>query len=532
MSELKLPIVETSAGHVRGIPFLGVDTYLGVPFGQISAGAGRFQLADPYPKWTGTYDAFSYGPAAPQPDSRLEAQTQIRQQWSDLLHPAVGNGSEGIVTSEECLNLNVWAPKRDGAEKLPVVVWLHGGSFHSGSTAALATQGATLARDGRVVVVSIAHRLGVFGCARLDLLAPELFPDAGVLGQLDIVLGLEWVQKNIGRFGGDENNVTLMGQSGGGMKITTLLGMPAAEGLFHRAINCSGPGVTGQAEDDGARSAELLLQGAGVADSAELAKLPTSAILEAGLAATKLDAQLPPIAGAGSPSGPNRGMMMFSPGIHSQHLPAQPMTPESRALAPWASTIPMMYGYTTHEATLFLSNVPGALEWGETESAEALRRYYPEDADDIRARYSDHYGSERPHLRLARILSDASFRSGQRRLARLRSETSAPTYLFHFGYNPEILDGVLGSTHGMDVPFIFGTVDRSPLVGYAEDRFELSQTMLSAVAAFAHRGEPAVPGGDEWQPATPDAPHTMYFGAETYSYDASAEDAIVVWGEW
>lgn len=531
MSGSRLSVVQTTSGIVRGPKFNGTASFLGVPFGYIEGEKGRFQAAIEHPEWTGTFDALFYGKSAPQPDTRLGPETTIRAQWAVLLRPSVGNGTEGVPYGDQCLNLNIWTPLDSEGEKLPVLVWLHGGSFHSGFSTQIATQGSKTARENRMVVVSIGHRLGLFACARLDLLPGDQFPDAGVLGQLDIILGLEWIQKNIEGFNGDPSNVTIIGQSGGGMKITTLMGMPAARDLFHKGINCSGPGVTGQAQDDGLQCAELLLQAADVSSAEELATLSTPDLIDAGMKATVLDAELQKHRGFGA-STANRGTMMFSPGIHSVHLPENPLTDASREIVPWADEISMIYGYTTLEATLFMSNIPGALGWDEEQSKQALQRCFPDTHAEIAQRYEDFYGPERPHLRLARILSDSSFRSGQRRLAKMREGAAAPSYMFHFSYIPEVLDGVLGSAHSMEVPFIFDMVDRSPVVGQRHERFALAKTTSSSVANFAKVGDPTSTGGPTWLPVSPDTPHTMTFGDEVYATDASDEDEVVLWGEW
>src|SRR6266851_279598 len=260
--------VQTAAGRIRGLRIDKVQAFRGIPYGASTAGARRFQPpAKPEP-WTGVRDAFELGLRSPLIDSVLVPE------WGPLnLREPMG---------EDCLNLNVWTPGV-AAAKRPVMVWLHGGGYAAGSPGMVAYDGANLARAHDVVVVGVTHRLNAFGFMYLAELGGEKFAEASNAGMRDIIAGLEWVRDNIASFGGDPGNVTIFGQSGGAGKVSTLLGMPAAQGLFHRAVAQSGSAVTSMpsgaaTESAGAFMSRLGLKGSQVDD---LQKLPMEQLLGA-----------------------------------------------------------------------------------------------------------------------------------------------------------------------------------------------------------------------------------------------------------
>ncbi len=245
---------ETAFGRIRGVDVDGIKTFKAIPYGASTAGRNRFKPPMDPAKWTGVRDALAYGPSAPQRQPGTAPNT------SDLAVAGAGMRQE----SEDCLVLNVWTPALGDNRKRPVMVWCHGGGFATGSGSSPITEGEALARRGDVVVVTLNHRLNVMGFTFLEEAGGAEFAGSGDAGMLDIVHALKWVRDNIGRFGGDAGNVTVFGQSGGGRKVATLLAMPAAKGLFHRAIIESGATLKLVERDQAARVAAELMKTLGV----------------------------------------------------------------------------------------------------------------------------------------------------------------------------------------------------------------------------------------------------------------------------
>src|SRR5712691_2382373 len=243
-AESQFVTADTAFGKIRGVDNAGIKTFKGVPYGANTAGRNRFMPpADPA-KWTGVRDALEYGPTAPQTDPGA----------------APRGANQGPAEGENCLVLNVWTPAVGDNRKRPVMLWCHGGGFATGSGSGGGIDGTNLARRGDVVVITVNHRLNVLGFTYLGELGGADFADSGDVGMLDIVHALKWVRENIARFGGDPEKVTIFGQSGGGRKVGTLLSMPSAKGLFHRAIIESGATITLVEREQATRVAENLLK--------------------------------------------------------------------------------------------------------------------------------------------------------------------------------------------------------------------------------------------------------------------------------
>ena len=231
-AEPGVPVVDTAFGKVRGAAVDGIKAFKGIPYGASTAGANRFMPPQKPAPWGGVREALDWAGHAPQA-------------FAGRRRPEVSRLSgtpDRVPVSEDCLTLNLWTPGLDAGRR-PVMVWLHGGAFSYGSANTPRTAGANLARRGDVVVVSVNHRLNIFGFLDLAALGGEAFAHSGNAGVLDLVAALEWVRGNIASFGGDPGNVTIFGQSGGGGKVSALLAMPAAKGLFQRAIVMSGAGI-------------------------------------------------------------------------------------------------------------------------------------------------------------------------------------------------------------------------------------------------------------------------------------------------
>src|SRR6266545_2252235 len=334
--------VTTTAGKVRGLVIDKVHAFRGVPYGASTAGARRFLPPLKAQPWTGVLDTFELGHRSPLIDSVLVPE------WGPLnLREPMG---------EDCLNLNVWTPNAAKGGKRPVMVWLHGGGYAAGSPGMIPYDGANLARKHDVVVVGITHRLNAFGFLYLAELGGEKFADASNAGMRDIIAGLEWVRDNIARFGGDPGSVTIFGQSGGAGKVSTLLGMPAAQRLFHRAVAQSGSAITSMPARTATQNAEAFMARIGLKghEVDELQSLPMEQILSA--LQPRAGAPTPPTT-TGAPEGARGGRgggrgggggFNASPVVDGKSLPHDVFNPTATSLS---ANVPLLIGSTETEVT-------------------------------------------------------------------------------------------------------------------------------------------------------------------------------------
>lgn len=461
------------AGALRGIDVAGVARFLGVPYGADTSGDNRFRGPQPVAPWGGVRDALEFGPSAPQVDTRPAA-TGAAGELLTMLYPRSGSPVEGSGVDEDCLRLNVWAPS--DARDLPVLVWLHGGGFTHGSGNEMCFNGDVLAAAGDVVVVTVTHRLGILGFLDLRELG---VPESANAGMLDIVAALEWVQRNIAVFGGDPARVTICGQSGGSVKVATLNAMPSAHGLFRGSIMMSGPFATLADPAASAATRATALAGMSAATVEELRSLPL---------ATLLDAQAALLAASPlTPSGPDAadlaeaGIPGFGPSLDADLLPDHPF-----AGGVGAAAQPLMVGWTTHEAGMFLAEDPSFSASMSDEEADArLGAMGVSGAAAV--------AGEPPHLRVARGLSALMFHAPSIALAERAAAHGATVWMYEFGQTTEVLGGLLGACHSLDLAYVFGTVDRIPLTGRSLERVDVSRAMMRAWASFVRDGDPGWP---------------------------------------
>ncbi|WP_051389023.1 carboxylesterase/lipase family protein [Arthrobacter sp. 35W] len=506
---------DTTAGRLRGIRFRGIESYLGIPYGATTAGEGRFAPPRPVEAWAGVREALSFGDAPPQVDTRLGSSNSA-QQVHNLMYIKGGHPLDGARMSEDCLNLNVWTPSSlDGAAR-PVMVWFHGGGFVHGSGGSALYHGDQLAQLGDVVVVTVNARLGLMGFLALDLAGADGHAGASNAGMLDLVAALQWVRDNIASFGGDPDNVTIFGQSGGGGKVNVLMAMPSAQGLFHKAINMSGPILSVAAPEDVAGQAREVAARAGVAlDDAEAWRaLPLRDLLE-------IQRGLSPALGAafGMDPHPGSNAMPFGwgPALDGDVVAAHPFSAGASAAV---DGIPMLLGFATHDPSLLMAGSAAFPTLDEAQAVELARANFGHDGTTMLQKVMRDRPDEPVRLQYARVVNGFTFAAAAQAMAAAKAEQSAPVFVYEFAHQGGILDGLLGATHSLDLPFVFHNVDRAVFAGAAESRHQTSRNMALAWAAFARTGSPNHAGIPVW-PAYDATSRRMVIGPD---WEVAARD--------
>jgi para-nitrobenzyl esterase len=463
----------TTHGRVRGTDSNGIKTFKGMPYGASTAGKNRFMPPVDPPSWSGVRDALEYGPSAPQREPGARAAV------SELGVAAAGLPSEG----EDCLVLNVWTPATGAGGKRPVMVWCHGGGFVSGSGSSPVTDGTNLARRGDVVVVSLNHRLSVLGFTYLGEQGGADFAQSGDVGMLDIVHALKWVRANIAEFGGDPGNVTVFGQSGGGRKVATLLAMPAAKGLFQRAIIESGATLKLVEREQAARVARELAAQLGLAkpDPRALQALPLERLMAAYFATVRA-------------MNVDQMTMGFSPTVDGNAVPQHPFHPTA---SPIAADVPLLLGSTRTELTLQADEAAFALDDAAMRSrVTALLGAAGSGVIDV---YRKAYPAATPSDLYFLIASDQRYSAPVMKIAERRAALGkGPVYLYYFRWETPFAGGRLKSPHTIEIPFVFGNLDASRLTQGAPDAPALADKVGAAWLAFARSGDPSTPKLPHW----------------------------------
>jgi para-nitrobenzyl esterase len=486
-------IVKTSAGSIEGRVQGSVFAFLGVPYGAPTGGEGRFMPPRPPAAWTGVRAAKAYGNSCPQvplglspfakkgsPDAPPPPPTSMQKQLATLFARNRYDQPQG----EDCLVLNVWTRAPDSAKR-PVMVWLHGGGFAVGSGSSPTYSGARLAALEDVVVVTINHRLNTFGHLYLGDIAGDAFAQSGNVGMLDIVNALQWVRDNIAGFGGDPRNVTIFGESGGAGKVSVVCAMPAAKGLFHKAIMQSGPCLTIADKARGTAIAKQLLEDLGLSVQ-EIAKLQhmDAAQLAAAAAAAEIKV-VPRVLGFGP-----QGLIPVVDGIVLPHHPFDSIA------APESAHVPFLVGSTKDEAVLFTGPFP---QWGnftETEVVELLRPIAGARAREAFDLYRKLHPTDSLSYLLVDVITDFWMRQAANTVAALKvKQAGAPVFVYVLGWE---VNAELRSPHGTDVPLVFETIDSSPAIATAAGAQAVSDQMSAAWAAFARTGNPNVSKIPHW----------------------------------
>ncbi len=484
-------VVMTTAGQVAGYSRDGVHIFKGVPYGASTGGQARFKPPQPVTAWNGVRSSRAYGPVCPQ---------DVRAGWQDDEDAFLMRWDDGFP-GEDCLRLNVWTSALKG-KKLPVMVWLHGGGFTAGSGQELpAYDGENLARTGEVVLVSVNHRLGPLGFLNLAAYDPQ-FADSANAGMLDLVLALQWVRDNIGNFGGDTGNVTIFGQSGGGSKVSTLTAMPAAKGLFHKAIVQSGSMNLATTPQESGSLADALLEELKIAkaDFKQLLEVPSDQLIAAGVRASRrIGGPRPAVLGRGPrPIG-------WSPTIDGRTVSAPSLSADA---VKGSASIPMIIGSTRDEFGRLLRKDASLTQARVQERLQAL---YGSKAADIYSAFSQSYPKESPGELLA-IITSMALRNGALNQAETRqAHGQAPVYVYQFTYQTPSLDGTPGAFHCAELPFCFDNVARcDSSTGNTEEARKLGSTMSRAWLNFARTGDPSQQGL-AWPKFAPDTVPTMIF---------------------
>jgi para-nitrobenzyl esterase len=467
-------VVATRTGRVRGVKSDDVSVFLGIRYGADTR-ARRFMPPRAPDAWSGIADALEFGPACPQPG---------------ITEPA----------KEDCLFLNVWTPAADTRARRPVLVYIHGGAYSSGSGSSPLLDGTQLVQRGDVVVVTLNHRLNAFGYLYLDrsLRRPDL-ADSGNCGQLDLVLALQWVRDNIAGFGGDPACVTVFGQSGGGAKIATLMAMPAASGLFHRAATMSGQQVTASGPLNAAARTRTLLDALKIepGNAEAILTTPAERLVEA-LQATD------PIIG--------RGRVYFGPVLDERSLTRHPFYPEA---APLSAHVPMIIGNTRDETRNLIGRgdlATFALRWEELPQRLAAEMRADIRPETVVAEYRRLYPqASASDVFFAATTASRSWRGAVVELE-ARSNVAAKTYAYQLDWPSPLDEGRWGACHGLDIPLVFGTLDaEGSLTGDGADARSVSQQISSAFLAFAKTGDPNNAGQSQWKPYRVEERATMIF---------------------
>jgi para-nitrobenzyl esterase len=462
------PVVQTTNGKLQGQPSKGVYSFLGVHYGADTGGKNRFLPPQPVAHWDGIKKASAEGDRCAQPAAPLHGDIAKILKLSTL------------PTSEDCLMLNVWTPHARAGGKRPVMVFLHGGGFFLGSGSDPYYEGSNLARSSNLVVITLNHRLNVFGYLALPDAGPA-FADSGNAGMVDIVQALQWVRDNISAFGGDPANVTIFGQSGGGVKVSDLMAMPSARGLFAKAIIMSGPGLKAITPEQAKASTDAILAKLNLTgkDVAALQAVPADDLIKA--------------AGGGMRLGP----------VIGPSLPGHPFDPAAPALS---ADIPTMDGTNSDEATSSLISDPA---WRTMDDTALLKRVTAvvgeADAPKVIALYRKAAPGDAPMHLWSSISTDATFTVASIRQVELKSAQPAPVYMYQVRWRSPVLGGkLIRATHSGELPFVFDNVELgSPMVGTGPREDKMAKVMSRTFAAFARTGNPNVPGLiPTWRPYT------------------------------
>lgn len=507
-------VTETASGKVRGFVRRGVYTFRGIPYGAPTSGERRFMPPLKPAPWKDIRSSLTYGYVSPQEPRTIWDKDEVAfvYQWDDGFQ------------NEDCLRVNIWTQGLD-RRKRPVMVWLHGGGFSTGSGHEMRTyDGESLARRGDVVVVSLNHRVGAVGFLNLASVGGEKYAASANAGLLDIIAALEWVRDNIRNFGGDPGNVTVFGQSGGGGKVTALMAMPRAAGLFHRAIVQSGSMLSMPAPEATAKLAAAVLKELEIskANLDRLHSTPIERIIAAGVTAAKAVFPDPDYT---RPFEFERHAVLrpWAPTVDGAILPESPFCGGAPAVS---AKVPLLVGSTRTEFGVGWQ-WPGFEDFSTGELTDLMTKAYGKEAAPklIEASRRGHPGAKPCDL-FALWQSSGVRRAALRQASAKAAQGAAPVYLYEFAWNTPVLDGRIRSYHCAELPFVFDNTDRcDAATGGGPSARALAAKMSEAWVRFARTGNPNHNGLPPWPAYTAEKHPTMVFdNACKVAYDVDREE--------
>jgi len=484
--------VTTTAGKVRGTVGDKVHAFKGVPYAASTAGRNRFMPPAPRDPWSHVRDCFELGLRAPQLSSSFHGQVPPEFEVMDRDEPM----------GEDCLVLNIWTPSVGAGQKRPVMVWLHGGGYTSGSGGFVCYDGTQLAKKHDVVAISLNHRLTALGYLYLAGIGGEKYANSSNLGNLDIIAALAWIRDNIAQFGGDPGNVTIYGQSGGAGKVSSLMAMPASKGLFHRAIVQSGAAVKGVSRDAANKSTEMFLT-----------KLNLKPDQVDQLQMLSVDQLLAATTPAGMPGTPG---LALAPVVDGHSLPTDPFDPVASDVS---AGVPLLIGTVEDEVAFFPNQILDPIDDASLHAhvKQTIRNASDAQVDKLIAAYrAGRPGASNTDIFLI-IASDATFRVGVITEAdRKATQGKAPVYQYYFTWKSPVRDGKLRAFHTIEIPFVFDNVDAAKsMLGTGEDRYALAEKVSSAWVSFARTGNPSTKLAPDWA-----------------TFDTSKRAVMVINDEW
>jgi para-nitrobenzyl esterase len=489
-----IAIAETAYGKVKGFILNGIYQFRGIPYGADTGGENRFMPPQKPEPWEDIFPAVWWGNSAPQ---------IMDNRYANVYQSLIDHWNYDDV-SEDCLRLNIWTPAIADGVKRPVMVWLHGGGYTNGNGIEQdGYDGENLSRKGDIVFVSINHRLGPIGFSDLSGTGGEKYADSGNVGALDMVAALKWINENIENFGGDQGNVTIMGQSGGGAKVCILAAMPEAKGLFHKAVPLSGSTIEANPQEETRKVGEYILKEAGLKkhEIDKLQEMPwKDYILLAGKAARKYAEER-------GDAGPFRGR--FGPVADGKNIIQGTFFTEPDGLS---SDVPMLICSTFHEWAL-TRTMPEMMDITREEAIVSLKERagfrggLGEKAEEVYNGYAAAFPDAKP---VDLMLLISSNRKGVVDTANAKSVQKAPVYVAWFGWEPPLFNNRMKAFHCLDICFWYYNTDRMYThTGGGKRPRELSEKMSETLLQFMRTGDPNGGGLPEWPVYTPENGETM-----------------------